>query len=63
MSHLKEITEELFGCTRCGNEVTGQGNNIPCPRGGCEAKVIGVKVTRIILKKGIDIKKYTFKED
>ncbi len=50
---IKREKEDIYGCEIC--EITSQikGRMCPCPRGGCEAEIIGKKIvtTEIILNK------------
>lgn len=34
----------IFGCNRCEITSTTEGRMCPCPRGGCEAEIIGEKI-------------------
>jgi hypothetical protein len=47
----KVITEDYFECKLCNISSETKGRMCPCPRGGCEAEIVGKKltITRIIL--------------
>ena len=34
----------VFGCIRCEITSETEGRMCPCPRGGCEAEIIGTKI-------------------
>lgn len=44
---------EIWGCDRCKITSESKDRMCPCPRGGCDAEIIGEKIvtTEIILKK------------
>lgn len=54
----KETKTELYGCKRCGTDLTSE--YVPCPRGGCEAEVIGTRITTVTIKLNseVDLKDY-----
>lgn len=42
----KISSESIYGCAECKiDNIKNADRMCPCPRGGCEAKVIGTKVT------------------
>ena len=50
------VEEPYLECDRCEISSETEGRMIPCPRGGCEAKVVGVKKTHTVIERN-------FKED
>jgi len=57
MSKVEFETEDVFGCKRCNISSLTSGRMCPCPRGSCEAEIIGkLKVTFIPNdRKGYDL--------
>ena len=47
----KIIEEDCYECKRCDISSEHENRLCPCPRGGCEAEIVGKKliITRIIL--------------
>jgi hypothetical protein len=43
----KFITEDFYYCKRCDISSEHGKRMCPCPRGGCEAEVVGKKITTI----------------
>ena len=54
-SSTKTKTEDLYYCDRCNIDSTGK-QMCPCPRGSCDAEVIGeIKTTvEVIIHKKVD---------
>lgn len=43
----KKEVEDYYKCNRCDINSLTKGSMCPCPRGGCEAKIVGTIVTTI----------------
>ena len=50
---IKIKKEDIYGCESCEITSETKGRMCPCPRGGCEAEIIGEKIvtTEIIINK------------
>jgi len=42
---IKVKETDIYGCSSCKITSETKGRMCPCPRGGCDAEVIGVKIT------------------
>lgn len=47
--------EKVYGCERCKISSLTEGRWCPCPRGGCDAEVIGTKYVTVSLDKEFDL--------
>lgn len=59
LTYVKVTKKDYWKCDRCGNTTrNSKGTMIPCPRGGCDAKIIG----EIITKTETEIRLFTEEE-
>lgn len=53
----KTETEDLWYCERCKISTFTEGRMCPCPRGSCDAKIIGTVTTITTTTTKIELKK------
>ena len=49
MTSEESTTEDYWECGRCDITSEHPDRMCPCPRGGCEAEVVGAKITTILI--------------
>ncbi len=49
--YLKPIIQSYYECKRCKTDSLDKKQNVPCPRGSCEALPTGQLITTRIIRK------------
>ena len=43
-NHIKVKETYIYGCSECNITSETKGRKCPCPKGGCDAEIIGKKI-------------------